>query len=54
MPENFASPLFTDDRSACDLVIDTFDQMHNMADLSLLACHVCIGAGTAAAIDPAC
>ncbi len=35
MPEITTSPLPIDDRSVCDLVIDTFDQMHNPAELRL-------------------
>ena len=53
MPENFAAPLFSDDQPACDLVIDSFDQMHNSADLTLLACHFTIGGAASVAIDPA-
>lgn len=51
MSENFAAPLFSDDQTGCDLVIDSFDQMHNMGDLSLLATHFCIVGAAPAAID---
>ena len=37
MSENCTSALFSDDQPACDLVIDTFDQMRNPADFSLSA-----------------
>lgn len=35
MPEITAAPLPISDQSVCDLVIDTFDQMHNPTELRL-------------------
>lgn len=54
MPELSASALSIDDRFACDLVIDTFDQMNNTTDMSLLLTHFCgCGAPSADAGDRA-
>ena len=35
MPNTVAQEMLADDRSGCDLVIDSFDQMRNPAELSL-------------------
>lgn len=54
MPELAAALLPADDHSYSDLMIDTFDQMHNTTDLSLLTCHFCgCGAVPADAVDRA-
>lgn len=54
MPELAAALLPADNQFHCDLVIDTFDQMNNTTDLSLLICHFCgCGAPSADAVDRA-
>jgi hypothetical protein len=51
MPNTTAAQLPADDPGASDLVIDTFDQMHNPIEARMAATGVC--ASFAAAVEPA-
>ena len=48
MPNDTNAQTSVEDRYACDVVIDTFDQMHNPTELRLWPSN------WAAPVDPAC